>query len=353
MTYEQITADLKKKIYAPVYFLCGEEPYYIDLIADKIENEVLSEGEKEFNQTVVYGKDLDVLTLISYARRYPMMSNYQVVIVKEAQDMRGLISKASESEKQEEDKDKGKSYRDLLLEYIKQPTQSTILVFCYKYKSLDKRKSFYKELNKHGVYFESARLYDNKIPGWIQTFISASGYKIGPKATQLIADCLGNDLSKISNEIEKLKIHLKPGDEITSNLIQEHIGLSKEFNVFELNDALGKRNAYRANLIVQYFNKNPKSSPLVLTLPQLCNYFIKTLTYHTLSDRSKDSVAKALGIHPFFVNDYETSARSYSREECMRNIAFLREYDNRSKGVNNLSADSGQLLKELVSKILN
>ena len=343
MTFEQIIGDLKKKIYAPVYFLSGEEPYYIDHIADYIENNVLSLSEKEFNESILYGKDLDVPTLISYAKRYPMMSNYQVVIVKEAQSLKGLVSKDNPS----------KDSKDIFLEYLQNPLPSTLLVLCHKHKPVDKRTKLYKALQKHAVVFESKRLYENKIPAWIEEYVQKKGYTIEPKAVQLITNYLGNDLSKIENEIGKLELHLKPGERISVDLVHKNIDISKDFNIFELQDALGKRNIYKANLIVQYFIKNPKSNPFVMTVSQLYSFFIKVLTYHSLKDRSRATVATTLGVHPFFVTDYETAARAYPKDHCIRNIGTIREYDNRSKGINNASAEAGDLLKELVFKIVH
>lgn len=343
MTFDQLIGDLKKKIYAPLYFLQGGEPYYIDQISDYIENNVLTESEKEFNQSILYGKDLDVPTLVSYAKRYPMMSNYQVVIVKEAQEIKGLLPKDNPN----------KEVKDLFLDYLQQPMKSTLLVLCYKYKSLDKRTKLYKAIQKNGLLFDSAKLYEDKLPGWIHQFVLSKGYRIDAKSSMMMAEHLGNDLSKIANEIDKLSNHIKPGDEITVSVVQEHIGISKEFNVFELQTALGKRNIYKANLIANYFASNPKNGPIIMITATLYNYFMKVMTYHTLSDRSSNNVASSLGIHPYFVSDYETAARSYTPDLCVRNIGYLREYDNRSKGVMNASTDHGDLIRELVFKILH
>jgi DNA polymerase-3 subunit delta len=340
-TYEQIIKDLKNKVYYPVYFLQGDEPYYIDKIADYIEANVLESSEKEFNQSVLYGKDLDVLTLISYAKRYPMMSNYQVVLVKEAQDLKNLVSK--------EDKDQ----KNPLLEYIQHPLTSTILVFCYKYKSLDKRTKLAKAVEKNSVLFESKKLYDNKIPDWINQYVLSKGHRINPKASILLSEYLGVDLTKITNEIDKLLLNLKPGDEISIQSIEDNIGISKDYNIFELHAALGKKNILKANRIVNYFAANPKNNPMVLTIPQLYSYFMKVMTYHSLNDRSRNNVASALGVNPYFVSEYESAAKSYTQGQTVQIISYLREYDLKSKGVNNGSSDEGSLLKELVYKILH
>ncbi len=341
MTYDQIIKDLKNKVYYPVYFLQGDEPYYIDKISDYIEEHILSDGEKEFNQSVLYGKDLDALSLISHAKRYPMMSNYQVVLIKEAQDLKNIVMK------------EGKDQKDPLLEYIQHPLASTILVFCYKYKSLDKRTKFAKAIEKNCVLFESKRLYDNKIPEWVNQYILSKGFRINPKASVLLAEYLGADLTKITNEIDKLLLNLKPGDEISMQHIEDNIGISKDFNVFELHAALGKKNVLKANMIVNYFAANPKNNPLVLTVPQLFSYFMKIMTYHSLSDRSKNNVASALGVNPYFVGEYESAAKSYSEQQTVQIISYLRDYDLKSKGINSGSADDGALLKELVYKILH
>jgi DNA polymerase-3 subunit delta len=341
MTFEQIIKDLKNKVYYPVYFLQGDEPYYIDKISDYIEKHVLNESEKEFNQSVLYGKDLDVLTLLSHAKRYPMMSNYQVVMVKEAQDLKNLVMKES------------KDHKDPMMEYIQHPLASTILVFCYKYKSLDKRTRLAKAIEKNSLLFESKKLYDNKIPDWINEYVLSKGFRINPKASMLLSEYLGVELTKITNEIDKLLLNLKAGDEISVQHIEDNIGISKDFNIFELQAALGKKNILKANMIVNYFAANPKNNPMVLTVPQLFSYFLKVMTYHTLNDRSQNNIASALGVHPYFVKDYESAAKVYPYQQTVQIISHLREYDLKSKGVNNGSADEGSLMKELVYKILH
>jgi DNA polymerase III subunit delta len=352
MTFDQIIAELKKKIYHPVYFLHGEEPFYIDEISDFIETNVLTESEKEFNQTVLYGKDVDIPTLISYARRYPMLSSHQVVIVKEAQDIRNLIAKEKDDQPKEKSKKAAES-KDLFLEYIQKPTPSTILVLCYKYKTLDKRTRLAKAIEQSSVLFLSKPLYDDKLPQWTTQYVLGKGYRINPKASSMMAENLGNDLSKIANEVNKLLVSMKPGDEITPAMVEDNIGISKEFNIFELQNALGKRNIYKANLIVNYFSSNPKNNPMIMTIAQLYSYFLKLLTYHSLEDRTGNKVATALQVHPYFVGDYENAAKAYSLNHCIRNIGYIRDYDLRSKGVSSSSVSDGSLLKELVFKILH
>lgn len=332
MKFNQIITDLKNKIYYPVYFLTGEEPFYIDEISNYIEKNILSEDEKEFNQTLIYGRETDVPTIVSYAKRFPMMSNYQVVIVKEAQQ----VNKIEE-----------------LAPYIENPLKSTLLVICYKYKKFDKRTTFAKTIAKNSVLFESAKLYDNKIPDWINTYLKQKGYTITPKASFLLSEYLGTDLSKISNEISKLIINLPENTEITDVHIEENIGISKDFNVFELQKTLGKKNVYKSNQIINYFAANPKENPIYKIIPVLYSFFSKLLIYHQLKDRSRNNVASALSINPYFVYDYENAAKNYSFEKLSKIISYLREYDVKSKGVGNISAKDGELMKELVFKILH
>ena len=332
MNYKDIMGDLKNKVYYPVYFLMGEESYFIDNIADYIEENVLDENEKEFNFTHLYGKDTDEATIISYAKRYPMMANHHVVLVKEAQELKSL---------------------DLLSSYVENPQKSTLLVFLYKYKSIDKRTALAKKIQKHGVLFESKKLYENKIGEWIELYVKEHGFRIEPKALQMLADYLGTDLSKITNEVSKLFISLKKGSEINVKHIEENIGISKDFNVFELQKAIGSKNLYKAFQIAKYFEDNPKSNPLVMTLAILYGYFSKLLIYHQLTDKSRNNVAAALSTNPFFVDDYKNASRKYPIRKIIEVIGLLKEYDLKSKGVGNASFSDGQLLKELIYKILN
>ena len=340
MAAEDILKDLKNRKYKPLYLLHGEEPYYIDLVGNYVEHKLLSEAEKGFNQTVLYGKDTDIMTVLNAAKRYPMMADYQVVLVKEAQEM-----------KWGKDDDDKKSINPLL-NYLENPLPSTILVFCYKYGKFDKRKKTYKAIEKHGLVYESAPLYDSKIPGWIENFISDKGYKASQQATLMLSEYLGNDLSKIANELEKLMLNVAPGQEITLELIHNNIGISKEYNVFELQTALGKKDVLKVNRIINYFEANPKANPIVLMLGNLNNYFSKVLAYHYIKDKSQQNLARELGVNPYFVKDYEMAARSYNYGKTMEIISYLREYDLKSKGVES-SADDGALMKELMFKILH
>lgn len=332
-TFEGIMADLKNRIYKPVYFLAGEEPYYIDIITEYIEEKVLPEAEKAFNQMVLYGDDTTVPSVIETSRRFPMMANHQVIIVKEAQNL--------------------KKIEELAL-YIEKPLHSTILVINYKYKSLDKRTKIYKILDTNSVYYESSRLRDYQVPQWIERYLMARGVKTDPSAGAMLTEYLGTDLHKIANELEKLLITLPEGKPlITTDLIEKNIGISKDFNNFELQKAIGEKNIFRANMIVQYFSNNPKDNPVNVTIASLFSFFSKLLTYHYLTDKSKNNVAAALKINPFFVKDYEITAAKYSARKTVEVIALLRTYDLKSKGFGDLSSTSGDLLKELVFKILH
>ena len=311
----QLLTDLKRKIFKPIYFLSGEEAYYIDMISDYIEKNVLDESEQEFNQTILYGKEADMNTIISAAKRFPMMSEYQVIIVKEAQNLKEL-GKTSGGDDEESDNEtpakKSSGSANALTAYLQKPQMSTILVFCYKYKTLDKRSTIYKSLQKNHVYLETKKLYDNKIPEWITDFVQDHKFKISPKASFLLAESLGNDLSKIANEVEKLFINLKEGDEISLELVQDNIGISKEFNVFELQDALAKKDVLKANRIINYFSANEKEHPAVMTLSSLYGYFTKVLLYHFAPDKSKFIVAQVLGVNPFFVDGYANASKIYN-----------------------------------------
>ena len=339
MTFDQIITDLKNKIYHPVYFLSGEEPYYIDEISDHIEEDVLNETEKEFTQTVIYGRDVDVDTIISYAKRFPMMANYQVVIIREAQEIKDIRRSPSAFDK--------------LDSYIKSPLKSTILVFCYKYNKIDKRKTVFKTIQKNGVLYVSAKLYNDKVPGWINNYIKQKGYSITPKAGFLLSEYLGSSIGKLVNEIGKIIINITDGALINENTIEENIGISKDFNIFELQSAFGKKDFVKANQIANNFAANPKDNPLIRTIVSLFNFFSKVMIYHSIKDKSSKNVASVLSVHPFFVNDYSLAARNYKLSKLRSIISHLRTYDMKFKGVGNSSVSDGELLKELTFLILN
>lgn len=331
-TFEDLIRSIRNRAFHPVYFLMGEETFYIDVIADNLEEHVLNEQDREFDLSIVYGKDTDVNGILGHARRYPMMASHHLVIVREAQHIRDI---------------------DGLLPYIQQPLASTILVVCYKYKTYDRRKKLLKEIEKKGVVFEGRKLYDNQVPGWINDYIRRKGYRINPRAVQMLADHLGADIGKIVNEVSKVFINLKEGEEITPVLIEEHIGISKDFNVFEFQQALGERDAAKAFLIARYFADNPKANPLVLILGLLYQFFSRILIYHSLKDKSRKSVATALGVNDFFVPQFQRAATNFSVKKLISIISDLRSCDNRSKGIDNATTSDGDLLNELTYRILN
>lgn len=333
LSYEEIISDLKKRIFKPVYFLAGEEPYYIDLITDYIEEHILEEAEKSFNQVVYYGEDITITSVIETARRFPMMSTHQVVIVKEAQSL--------------------KKIEDLLI-YIEKPLLSTILVINYKYKVLDKRTKLHKMLDSQGLYFESGKLRDYQVPAWIEKYLLSRGIKTDPGACAMLTEFLGTDLHKIVNELNKLIITLPEAKPvITSSLIEKNIGISKDYNNFELQKAVGEKNILKANMIVHHFANNPKDNPLTLSIASLFSYFTKVLTFHYLTDKSKNNVAATLKVNPYFVKDYELAAVKYNVTKTIQIISMLRTYDMKSKGFGDVSSEPGDLLKELVFKILH
>ena len=334
LSFDAILNDLRNKIYYPIYFLYGEEAFFIDEISDFIEKDVLNETEKEFNQTIIFGKDTNVPAIISYAKRFPMMANYQVIIVREAQE----IDKIED-----------------LLSYVENPQRSTLLVICYKYEKIDGRKTFYKSVQKTGVLFESPRLYDDRIPEWIHQYVRNLHYAITPKASTILAEFLGNDLSKVVNEIGKLIINIPAGGEITEEYIEKNIGISKDYNVFELQKALGRKDIFKSNQIIGYFAANPRENPLVKIIPILYSFFSKTLVYHHLEDKSRNNAAAALSVNPFFLPDYQTAAKNYPVRKLLSLISVLREYDLKAKGVdsNTTNVPDGELMKELVFKILH
>lgn len=336
MSAQSILNDIKQRKFKSLYLLHGEESYYIDLISDSIEGSVLDDSQKGFDQTILYGKDTDFSTIVSAAKRYPMLSEYQVIIVKEAQGL------------------KWKGDDDFLAKYVEQPTPTTILVFAFKHGKFDKRTKLYKAIEKKGLVFESEKLYDNKVAPWIAEELQRNGQKIHPQAAALMADYLGTDLSKIANEVQKLVLNVPRDREISVHDVEQNIGISKDFNVFELNSALGKREVLRAVQIVDYFASNPKSNPFVVVIGSLAGYFTKLLKYHYLSDKSSAVVAKELGVHPFFTKEYDIAARNFNRRKLFDILSILREYDLKSKGLNaGPNTTDGELMREMIFKILN
>lgn len=328
----EVLAALKHQHYKPVYLLMGEESYYIDLISDYIQKNVLDETESEFNLSVLYGKETDMPSVINAAKSFPMMSPYRVLIVKEAQHLKDF---------------------DALSFYLKHPQASTILVFCHKYGSVDKRKKIMSEIDKMGVVFESKSLRDYQMSAWIRQYLKELNLTIDEKAANLLTEFLGTDLSRIVGELDKLIIS-KPANQtsITSELIEKNIGISKEYNNFELQNALMRRDTLKANRIVQYFEKNPKASPMIKTVSVLFGLYSNLLLYHYTESKSDQDISRRLGVNPYFVKDYRAAAGIYNARKCMQNIALLREYDAKSKGIGSKQPEA-ELLKELVFKLMH
>lgn len=332
MSYKAVVADIKRKNFKPVYLLSGEEAFYIDKITSLLETSVLDDMEKEFNQTILYGRDTDIGTILECAKRFPMMSNHQVVIVKEAQHLKKV---------------------EELESYFNNPLETTVLILCWKHKKFDKRKRVAKLAAEKGVFFESKRLYESQVPDWIREYCKEHSYEIDTKACVLLTEFLGNDLGKIANEVEKLMLNIPAGSPITPDHIEHFIGISKDYNNFELQNALGQRDIAKANRIVQHFAANPKNHPLVVTLSLLYGFFSKLLAYHYTRDKSQSHLASVLKVSPYFVKDYQRAGGQYNAKKVVRVIGYLREYDLKSKGMNNTSTSDGELLKELVYKILH
>lgn len=333
-TYEEIARNLKNKIYSPVYFLMGEEDYYIDRISDYIMDTVLTETEKEFNLTLLYGSDTDIVSIINAARRYPMMSKYQVVIVREAQNLKNL---------------------DELIHYLQKPMNSTILVICYKHGTLDRRKKITAELEKAGVLFESKKLKDTQLPGFISSYLKRKQVEIEPKASEMMAEFVGTDLNRMAGELEKLIITLPAGQKrITAEQIERNIGISKDYNNFELRNALIEKDVFKANQIVKYFEDNPKNNPLQVTLAILFNFFSNLMLAYYAPDKSDQGIASQLGLRsPWQAKDYMAGMRKYTGVKVMQIIGAIRTCDAKSKGIDNPSTPDGELLRELVYFILH
>jgi DNA polymerase-3 subunit delta len=330
---KQIVEEIKSKNTKPIYFLMGEEAYYIDKISDYIEHNILSEEEKGFNQMILYGRDVTVEDIVANAKRFPMMSEKQVVIVKEAQHLSRSIDK--------------------LLTYAESPQPSTVLVICYKYKTIDKRKKLAKAVAEVGCLFESKKLYENQVSDWIEAVLKGRGYQIEPKASHMLVEFLGTDLSKISNELDKLAVILDKGTMINATHIEQNIGISKDYNNFELRKAIGDKELVKANQIIQYFAQNPKNNPLVMTISLLNSYFTQLLLYHGLKDKGKINVGKMLRINPYFVAEYQRAAKNYPMRKVAQVISKLREADLKSKGVGASNLAQGDILKELLFKIMH
>lgn len=330
---KQIVSDIRNKIFRPVYFLMGEETYYIDKISEYIATNVLSEEEKAFNQMLLYGKETSIEQIVSNAKRYPMMSEKQVLIIKEAQHLSRTIEQISD--------------------YVENPQESTVLVICFKYKTIDRRKKLYKTLSKHnGLIFNSKKLYENQVSEWIRLTLKGRGYAISHKAAILLVEYLGTDLSKINKELEKLEFILPKDIQISPDHIEQHIGISKDYNNFELKKAIGEKDVLKATKIIKYFSENPKDNPFVITLALLQNFFSQLLQYHGLTDHSPKNVASTLRINPYFVSEFQVAARNYPMKSVSTIIGTLREMDLKGKGVGTTAMSHSDLLKELLVKII-
>ena len=335
LTYEEIRQNIKNKQFAPVYFFQGEEPYYIDELTKLLTEHVLDESERDFNQTVVYGSDTDVHAVITAAKRFPMMAERQLVVVKEAKSMKNI---------------------EELVHYVQNPQPSTVLVVNYKYAKLDGRKKLAGTIKEKGILFESKKIYENKVPGFIASYLQERKHTIDPKASQMMTDYLGTDLSKLSNELEKLCIAMQSTSQmrVTPELIEANIGISKDFNNYELQSAIAQRNALKANRIIRYFDQNPKDNPMVVTLTVLYGFFSNLMICHFENDKAKPNLMNQLGLRfDFQFADYQHAMSHYNAFKTMEIIALLRQFDAKSKGVDCPSTPSGQLLTELVYRIMH
>lgn len=334
-TFEEICRGIKARQFSPIYVLMGEEPFFMDQITSLLLANVLEDSERDFNQMILYGADTDAATILNAVRRFPMMSEYQLVIVKEAQMVRDI---------------------ELLSGYAKNPLRSTVLVINYKYKTLDRRKTLAAAVEKNGILFESKKIPDYKMAGFITSFLQQRSIGIDPKAAQMLSDFLGNDLNRLSKELDKLALILPENvpKRITPELVEQNIGISKEYNNFELIKALATRDTLKANRIARYFEKNPKNNPIQVTLPVLFNYFSNLLICYYTKDRSEAGLVTALGLRGTYqVKDYLIGMRNYSAMKVFYLIGDIRQTDARSKGVDNPSASDAELLKELLYKILH
>lgn len=363
MDYLKILRDIEMGKVAPIYLLDGDEPYFIDLITDKIEECVLDEMAKAFGQTIVYGRDVSLEQVLALSRGFPMMGDKQVVIVKEAQDLKEFKRKKQaskepgdgdsedETEGQEDDKNNSKSAMELLELYASNPIPTTILVFALKNKKLDKRLKAVKAIEKSGVHFESEKVKDYKLPDWIKNYTQAKGFGMDQKVSEILAEYLGNDLSKVVNEISKLAIILPKGTKITSEHIEDNIGISKDFNVWELQRALGEKDVLKANRIIHYFENNPKNNPIQMVIPMLFGYFSRLAVYISLPDKAQ--AASAMGISPYVVNDYKAASTRYDARKVERIIGYLRQADRQSKGLEGRTLEAGDIYRELIYKTLH
>ena len=328
-----IVSKIKSKVYSPIYFLMGEETFYIDHITNLLLDQILSEEEKSFNQTILYGKDSSITELVSLCKRYPINSEYQTVFLKEAQDLSRQI--------------------EVLSEYALNPMMSTVLIINYKYKRLDKRKKLFKNIQKFGIILDCKKMYENKIPMWITDVLKKDNYTIDYKSSFILTEYLGNDLNKINNQLNKLKILCSKEKIIDSKLIEKNIGISKEYNVFELRNAIGQKNFKKSIEISNYLSSNTSKHPVQLILSSIFNYFIQIFQLHCINNKSESNISKVLGINPYFVNDYVNASRKYSMKNISKIISLINECDLKSKGVGVPKISNNDLLRQLITQIIN
>lgn len=338
MTENEILNDLKKKEYAPIYFLQGEEPFYIDQISNYIEENVISEADKGFNQTIMYGKDCSMIQVLGNAKRFPMMAEKQLVLVKEAQYLQDFKTEAG---------------RDMLEAYCKNPVPSTILVFCHKYTNLNGTFKLSKVLKKESVLLTTKAIRDYQLPGWIKSYMDSKGIKATEKAIQLLADHIGTNLERLTNEINKLLINVDESTVIDDLHIDKYVGINKDYNVFELQKAIIFKDAVKANRIVKYFGANPKEHHPIPIIALLYGFFARVLKAHMATDKSQKGLTTYLKVSPYAVKDYMAAARNYSTGKVLQNIGFLHKADLVVKGVESSQIKEGVILKQLVFELLH
>jgi DNA polymerase III subunit delta len=332
MDHKLLLKEIRNKKFEKIYFLHGEEPYFIDVLTKAIQDNALEESERDFNQSILYGKDAEVLSLISELKSYPMMAERRLVILKEAQYFKAI---------------------EQLESYLENPVTSTIFVICYKYKTFDARKKTLKNALKNGVVFKSEKVKEYQLAEWIQQYIKTTGYELTSKACMLLIESLGNDLGRIVKELEKLAVLIEKGTTINDKHIEENIGISKDYNVFELTNAVANKDNLKALKIVDYFEHNPKAADLVFVISNLFKFFSQIMRIHFLPNKSREAVAKALGVHPFVAGELTNAKNKYDPRKIAANIALIHEYDLKSKGVGNTSATQGELMREMVYQLIH
>ncbi|MEY3126174.1 MAG: polymerase subunit delta [Bacteroidota bacterium] len=332
MDHKLLLKEIRNKKFEKIYFLHGEEPYFIDVLTKAIQDNALEESERDFNQSILYGKDAEVLSLISELKSYPMMAERRLVILKEAQYFKAI---------------------EQLESYLENPANSTIFVICYKYKTFDARKKTLKNALKNGVVFKSEKVKEYQLAEWIQQYIKTTGYELTSKACMLLIESLGNDLGRIVKELEKLAVLIEKGTIINENHIEENIGISKDYNVFELTNAVANKDNLKALKIVDYFEHNPKAADLVFVISNLFKFFSQIMRIHFLPNKSREAVARALGVHPFVAGELTNAKNKYDPRKIAANIALIHEYDLKSKGVRNTSATQGELMREMVYQLIH